>query len=558
MNRQPSTRDGAEAAAAASLVFLATPGVAGYLLDNLGFSFAPGMLLGLTLLTSATTLGWLGRTAVWRGSTLTMWGGVVALVFGWLVWIARPDFVPLGTGTDLTHHLQLIRFIEDRWHLPHDVIDGDFLGEMLVYTPASHILVAAAGRWIGLDGTRVLHGVLALVAALEAGLVLLIARRLLPARVPPVLALLAPIGLFAMPAYVLGPFIDFSFVAQVVAGLFAVAMWWRLMVWQDEHDIASMVLFAIAGVATFLSWPILIGPPLVALGLVMVFDGRTTIAARARHAAVAMAPMVAVAAVYAWHRTQFLRIAGAAGEATGPAVAVFGWPLLLFAAIGCGLVLRSKRRAVVWLVVGIAAQSVALYVFATSNNNQPYMALKTLYLLAYPMSVLAAIALGRLWQMVVSSRPAGMGERGWIPQLAAWVLVIAAGWMVGRPLVAAPKILRMRPPAVSLPLYEAGTWVRTHLPPACVEYLVGNDNRAYWLHLGVLGNRRLSARSANPQSFEPQDALVRWLSPGSLPYAIAELPALPRGIREDFDIVQSFGTAAVVRHRSPAPCNAAP
>jgi hypothetical protein len=322
-----------------------------------------------------------------------------------------------------------------------------------------------------------------------------------------------------------------------------------------------MVLFALDGIAVFLSWPILVGPPLVMLALVMLLERKMSMVARLGHAAVAVAPIGLVACVYGWHRTQFLRIAGTAGEATWPSIAIFGWPLLILAALGFVLVLTSRARATGLLILAIGGQSAALYVFATSNHNEPYMALKTLYLAAYPMGVLAVVSIAWVWERIATlsaGAAISAGRRDWTAITIAWMLIAAAGWMVARPLAAAPRILRKRPPAMSRPLYEAGSWVRGHVPPACVEYLVGNDNRAYWLHLAVLDNRRLSDRSANPQSFEPQDALVRWLSPGSLPYAIADLPALPRSVREDLDLVQSFGSAAVVRQRSPAPCNALP
>ena len=43
-------------------------------------------------------------------------------------------------------------------------------------------------------------------------------------------------------------------------------------------------------------------------------------------------------------------------------------------------------------------------------------------------------------------------------------------------------------PVITEPLFQAGAWARTHVPPGCVEYLVAHDNTAYWLHLAVLGN----------------------------------------------------------------------
>ena len=93
------------------------------------------------------------------------------------------------------------------------------------------------------------------------------------------------------------------------------------------------------------------------------------------------------------------------------------------------------------------------------------------------------------------------------------------------------------------------------MPAPCVEYLVGDDETAYWLHLAVLGNPRMSPRTGDNRTYEPTDAVVRWLTPGGLPYAIADLPALPRGVRDELDVMQAFGTAAVVRRRGPTSCD---
>jgi hypothetical protein len=107
---------------------------------------------------------------------------------------------------------------------------------------------------------------------------------------------------------------------------------------------------------------------------------------------------------------------------------------------------------------------------------------------------------------------------------------------------------------VSEALFRAGIWTRRYLSPACIEYLVANDYTAYWLHLAVLGNPRISARTAEDGTFETRAAIIRWLTPGGLPYAIAEPAALPRDVRTDLDVVVDFGTAVVVKRRGRSSC----
>ena len=84
-----------------------------------------------------------------------------------LLWLAAPTFLPLSTGPDLTHHLLLIRYIEEHWRLVHDPSVERFLGEMAQYTPGSHVLVAFAGSVARTDGLRALHAVQAVTVALK-------------------------------------------------------------------------------------------------------------------------------------------------------------------------------------------------------------------------------------------------------------------------------------------------------------------------------------------------------------------------------------------------------
>ena len=115
--KSPARVGGAEVVAASVLVFLGSVGSAGYLLDYAGWAMRPMVLLVMAIACMAVTGVTLGRQADWRAWEIGVWLGLVAAALAWLLWLARPDFMPPGTGTDLTHHLQLIRFIEDHWRL---------------------------------------------------------------------------------------------------------------------------------------------------------------------------------------------------------------------------------------------------------------------------------------------------------------------------------------------------------------------------------------------------------------------------------------------------------
>jgi hypothetical protein len=369
----------------------------------------------------------------------------------------------------------------------------------------------------------------------------------MPSRAPRPLALLAVVLLFAAPHYFLGGFIEFGFVAQVVAGLFATMMWWAAVAWDDRPDWRACVVFALAGAAAFLTWPVYVGSPLLGLALVIALRTGVPWRTRLRHFAIAVGPCALVAGSYLVGRLGWLRMAETGGLAASPSIDAYGWPLIGLAAIGFVVCARQRRgRATVLFVVATIAEAAAFYVLARrAGAPQPYMALKMFYLLLWPMTALAAAAVAEAWPHRAPAR---------LQPVLPWAAVLVAAALTIGPLALAPKRLHPQPPAVSLPLYDAGRWARTHLPTACIEYLVGDDETAYWLHLAVLGNPRMSARTGDNATYEPTDAILRWLTPGGLPYAIADLPALPRSVRDELDIMQSFGTAAVVRRRGAASC----
>lgn len=556
----------AEAWAAALVAGLAAAVVVPFLADLAGFPFPPWPMLAVTVATTLASLAVFSRQAVPASSQWRLWVAVVVALGTWLVWLARPSFLPISTGPDLTHHLQLIRYLETHWRLVHDPSVERFLGEMTQYTPGSQLLAAFAGAWSGTDGLRALHALLAVTVALKAGLLLLIASRLVgngASRLP--LALCSVLLLFAAPRYFLGSLTEYAFVAQVVAELFVVGLWWIAVAWDARPRLLLAALFSAAGAAAFLTWPVYTGPPALAFFLVVVLQSSLPRAERVRHLLAAYVPFGFIALVYLAGRLGWLQMAGTSGDAPWPTIASYGWPLVALAACGL-LVARTTRRAraTVLLAASVLAQSGAFYVLARrSGAAQPYMALKMFYLLLWPMSALATLSLAAGWHAaeraltLALTRTPALGGRLVSPgarRAAAWTVTLIVAVLVFRPLARAPRLLHPRPPAVSAPLYDAGRWARTHLPAGCVEYLVGDDESAYWLHLAVLGNPRMSARTGDNDTYELNPALLRWLTPNGLPYAIVDLTVMPRDVREELDLLVTFDTAAVARRRGPASC----
>ena len=104
-------------------------------------------------------------------------------------------------------------------------------------------------------------------------------------------------------------------------------------------------------------------------------------------------------------------------------------------------------------------------------------------------------------------------------------------------------------------LYQAGRWAREHAPdPSCIDYIVADNHTAYWLHLAVTGNRRMSARTADDRTFETRDEILRWIRPEGLPYAVADLATIPKDVLDEHEEVARFGSAVVIRRRGPSAC----
>jgi hypothetical protein len=528
--------------------------LAAYVLDRIGLAFTPARMLPIAVLCAAAAWSSACRREDDDRSALVAWAAISGGTFAWLMWIARPSFFPLGTGPDLTHHLLLTGYIDRHWRLVHDPSVEQYLGEMTYYTPGSHVLTSLAGAWLGTNSLHALHAVLALTTALGAGFTFLIGYRLLALDLPRApLAAVGALSLFAAQRFFLGPFLEYSFVAQVVSQGFVMAMWWAITAWDQEPRPMLAVIAGVCGGAAFLTWPVLIGPPLLALGLMALTSRGAPRFQRIAQAILGAAIVLAVAASYFIGRGNWLQLAGTGGQTALPTVASYGSVLLVLSSVGVAIAAVNRRaRPLLLFALALALQAAALYVVATRAGNSPYMALKMLYLAIFVQGVGVTVSVGTLW--LLAGKVFTRLSARWSYRLAVGGAVVTL-ILVGRPLVGAPRSLSLlHAPATSLPLEQAGDWARGHVPPQCVEYLVPDDETAYWLHLAVLGNPRISARTGDNSTYELPASLVRWLTPGGLPYAIVDLPNVPRDIRDELDIVARFDTAAVARRRGPSSC----
>lgn len=527
-----------------------------YLIDLAGWTIRPATV-GLPACAIAAAL----CAGAWRRArpdplALTVWAATAVVAFAWIVWLAWPSQLPLGAGPDLVHHLSLIRYIETHARLVHDPGAERFIGEMVSYTPGSHVLVVLAASATGANALQAVHPVVAAAVALKLGLVaLLIVRGVRSGPWRGAAAALMGVALAVTPrAYVMGSFMHDSYIAQAVAETFAVGMWWTLDEWDRRPGVGPMAMFAVCGIGVFLTWPIWIGPLLVTLG-VLVWR-RRDLGARAKVTSLIAGtlPILAVAAVYLVGRLAWTGIVRTSGAVLPPSLASFGLALPLFAVAGVALVgLRRPMRPVIVFLGAMAVQAAVLFVAARSAGaDTPYMAAKMFYLAVYPLAVLGALGADAAIGLATGALRDPRRARQAAAVLSA--LLIAGTWtLVVRGERRAPKPST----ALSLEMQQAADWLKARGTTTCVDYITQQWVATYWLHVVELGNPRASARTAYITDLvNPRDVIGRWVDPrGDYRYAIVDnLEQVHPDARASMVTLARFGPAAVVQRREPGAC----
>jgi hypothetical protein len=543
---------GAELLALTAIAAAAALIVWPYVLDRLGAPLLPSISAMAAGAAAAVVVFAFYDQAKRAPVDMTLFAASFTAMAGYLLWLAWPDLLPTGSGPDLTHHLLLIDYIEQQGHLVRDVEAGALLGEMAHYTPGLHLTTVIAAAIARTDGFHALYPVIVFTVALKLGFVSLILLRLFsgaPMRAP--LAAAGVLLVFAIPAFSVASFRHDSFFAQVVSELFAIALWWTLIVWDKRPTLSMMSVFAIAAMAAFLTWPVWLGPPVLSLLILTATRRDLERPAKLAHLVTAFAPLVVVAALHAIGRTGWVSIVATSGAVAQPSVAAVGWWFAALASGGFIVASVSRQfRAVVVFSGAIALQAFVLWLVASrAGAETPYMAIKMTYLAIYPAIASAILAVSTLWNLW-SRVPRLQRLPTRAVQGVAWIVVVGIALLVTRQLANRPA----PSPVVSNDLWRAGNWARDNLPADCVDYLVASDYTAYWLHLAVLGNSRSAARTADDDTFLTQPSMARWLMPAGMTYAVADLSILPTEIRREVDVLQQFGNAAVITRRGPSSC----
>jgi hypothetical protein len=464
------------------------------------------------------------------------------VVWAYLLWLASPSLLPVADGPDIVHHLLLAHLIQHMHLLAHDPALETYLGEMMHYTPGSHILVAAIAMWLRVDVLRVIYPIVAACAAMKAALVFLVALRVLPGSRSLLQALAAAVLVMVPAAYFFGSLLRFGFYAQVVSEMFAVGMLLATVLWAPRGARAWLILFSICGIGAFLSWPVWVPPAMLALAVTMLLR-RPALVDGLRDMLIAFAPIACVGGLHVATHRGGASILGSAGVVTTPSIQVLGVAFAALALAGVVLAIREVRaRPVAIFAAAALLQALGLAALnRLAGSGSLYLPYKMVYLLVLPCAVLGTLALSRFAALLPDRNPLYRSAAAIVPL----ALAVAIAW---------GRLPRERVPSpINESSYAAGLWTRGHLPAGCVDYFSRHWLTGYWLHLDVLGNARVSPRMRE-ETFEFRDTVGKWIEGRGQPFAIVEdMPSIPREVRPMMETLQSFGSAAVVRNRGLTP-----
>jgi hypothetical protein len=418
---------------------------------------------------------------------------------------------------------------------------------MVSYTPGSQLLAALAAEWLRVDAIRIVHPLQAIATGVKAGLVFCVLMRLMRSpRGASVPAAIAGTWLLLLPhRYLLEPITSYGFYSQVIAETFAVGILWTTVAWHQRPSRFWLALTAVCGAGVVLSWPVYLPASALALALVVLFRWRMrgrTFADAVGDLLVALGPAALIGATFSLRHASSAGILRSGGSVIVPGVEVFGWAFLLLAIGGIAFARRRWRaRFPILAFAGACAAQIVVLALAQAwlGATNLYLAHKTVFLLVYPLAVLAALSLAVLTRPFRVARGAQMTLR------VASVLsapIVVAGLLSFRALP-----LRPLDSPISESVYRAGLWAKAQVPASCVDYMVKQWVTGYWLHLDVLGNPRASHRMQT-ETFEYRSAVSRWILPGGPPFAIVEdLPAVPADARRTMHVLHRVDAAAVVK-----------
>lgn len=539
-----------QSAYSAAQVLLATLGnmlaaivVAGILAGHLGLPITGTLLIVAAccgaLLSSALLVRygvkkhWLELLAVLVAMSAL---GAIGLALAW------PTMLPLGLSVDATHHFQLIEWIATHQALPpiNDDTRG-LLGEMNAYPPGFALVVLAATKISAQPLLESMYPTAALLGALVGGLVVQLAAMAgRPARREhewrySLALLLAPLLLIAHRTFFMEAYIDQSYYTMllgVALTLLVILHILRIPGWLAAGQ-AGLALAAL--LATYPLWAPLPAALAVFAGVQWQRAGKPRIRAQLAHAGLMFGPALAMALFDVLPRLRTGQaVLAHEGLVTLPSAARLIPIFLALPGAACLLLMRRGYGLLLAAGLGLAAV-VALALLTRTGLVAGYHAYKLLFLLT-PLA--AAIVAGASAQLLAEHQHR---------RVAAGAILALATLTLSYQLIPARPIQLLSPDIVA-----AARWLRTSQPEAASRApVVGTPlgPLAYWVQIGLLGQRRSTAAIAQRDLTLPLPPAESWLidpEQASVALAVPLDATLP-----STHTLAQFGTAGVIARTKP-------
>ncbi len=490
-----------------------------------------------------------------RGRVRVTWdwleaAGFAFVVIGvWLYFIAPalPTLLPPSQSSDAVRV-----YLQAMFSYPE--------GKLVSWYPAGGaFFVAALAHWLRTPPLYVLHPAAASFLALSAGALYGIACALLPARrVSKISALIAPALLFVPWSYFAGTLNwEQYYFAQVFAQYFILAALWYMAQYAARPHWLLALLIGAALLGVVAAYPIFVALPFGVFALITIVHVARSLRAEGKRALIALGiflvlMLLAVMALQQGGILEFkagqISVSGdvGAGGVANPSLDNLGGPLFLaLAIIGGGRAWRAGAFGKTWLgLLGIwLVQLIALLVIQPFWQISGYRVDKTFYILVYPLSLFAALALA-----LILDRFAARFESSRRVALAGMLVAI---------IIIVASVSAWRPPKPYAPFtpseLQTALWAKQHLDTYQINYLDPQPTRAYWLAFG-LWNEQLpnewfqwipAGTKLGPVTF------AEWLNnPAWQPYLLLRDVEIARGA--PVQIVYQNGASAIVQKTRPS------
>lgn len=493
-----------------------------FILDILGFTINTSVIAAATVIEAGALVLFILRKKTVQSkvdaSELLGFLIVVGLTTAYMIYPSLPALIPPSHHYDAVHPVVLSDYIYEKGALPHD-----YSGLTPPYYPPGYpvggaLTVAVVAHWLNRVPIDTLHPFISFVLGLTAGLMFLLVRKLIPAQsASGPIAFLATFMLFTAWEYFPGSLNERYFFGQTFAQFFALLTFFYLIDYVRDPDLLSLFLIFTSLATVLFSHPSPFVAPSFAMMIILLFQIRQDPSRFFFHSGLMVLGFGLLIISYVLPRWAAWAGQTGYGEAAPLDVETIGLVLPILGSAGLWLGMQKVWRNKIWFVVlmlaAILVQPVSLWMgkFFIPGVGTYYFE-KSVYLLIYPLAILAAIAITQISVFVARLVP---------------IRFPGQGWSVSFPL--ALIILVSFPPRPFAPITEpevrVAEWARTHLDLDNLGVVSPIREDAYWVRVAIFKedpSSELAVQAYNIGSMDyaewrdnpdkPDYALVRNLS----------------------------------------------